>query len=216
MDQCRPPTPRLDGAIDVEEPLAGSAVSLAWGLQEVSDDPAVLEGGGRWAVVMNFEGPAVFARFESWQPCAAATLPGAWTGPAVESWSSSLDRDAYRAGVGEYPGGGVAWRRLPGESLSGAVRAAAGSRSCHPIGPGAAARRRQPGALRGRPDAAGGFGRDSGGGHLRLAGAVSAAGRRLCAEPADQRAPRSRPKVCWTRTGPRTSRSSTWCAMTLA
>ena len=92
--------PRLDGAIDVEEPLAWFGGLLGLGLQEVSDDPAVLEGGGRWAVVMNFEGPAVFARFESWQPCAAATLPGAWTGPAVESWSSSLDRDAYRAGVG--------------------------------------------------------------------------------------------------------------------
>ena len=38
---------------------------LATNLQEMSDDPGVLDDGRFWAVVITFEGELTFARFEN-------------------------------------------------------------------------------------------------------------------------------------------------------
>lgn len=71
---------------------------LATGLAEVSDDPRVLDGSGRWAVVVTFEGEVTCARFEHWE---RRDLPAAppWRGPGSGTWSTSLDREAYIAAV---------------------------------------------------------------------------------------------------------------------
>jgi para-aminobenzoate synthetase component 1 len=80
------------------EPLAHLGGHLATGLVEVSDDPRVLDGRGRWAVVVTYEGEVTCARFDSWRP---APLPAAprWRGPRVQEWTSSLDRAAYVSAV---------------------------------------------------------------------------------------------------------------------
>ena len=79
-------------------PFAHLGGRLATGLVEISDDPAVLDGDGRWAVVMTFEGELICARFQTW---AEAPLPeaGHWRGPRRDDWTTSLDRDAYLAAV---------------------------------------------------------------------------------------------------------------------
>ena len=65
---------------------------LATNLQEVSDDPAVLEDGRFWAVVITFEGAMVFARFEH---VLESSFPeDTWDGFPT-SWSSSVTRDGY-------------------------------------------------------------------------------------------------------------------------
>jgi len=65
---------------------------LATNLQEVSDDPAVLEDGRFWAVVITFEGAMVFARFEN---VVESSFPeNSWDG-FTTSWSSSVTRDGY-------------------------------------------------------------------------------------------------------------------------
>ena len=70
---------------------------LATGLRDVTDDPAALDGPGWWAVVVTYEGERTFARFDDVR---RAPLPAApWRGVPAGSWSSSLDRDAYVAGV---------------------------------------------------------------------------------------------------------------------
>ena len=77
---------------------------LARGLIEVSDDPAVLERGGWWAVLITFEGEHRFWRFAE---VLQAGLPGSageaevWRGPSPDGWRSSLDRAAYQDGVQE-------------------------------------------------------------------------------------------------------------------
>jgi para-aminobenzoate synthetase component I len=78
---------------------------------EVSDDPAALDAGGWWAVVITFEGRCRFWRFEHVD---AAPLPGSAPGRATtgqqeaaaggrpvagDRWRSSLDRQEYEAGV---------------------------------------------------------------------------------------------------------------------
>nr|WP_199521613.1 chorismate-binding protein [Jiangella anatolica] len=77
------------------EPLAHLGGMLATGLVEVSSDLRVLDGSGRWAVVVTFEGDVVCARFDRWvdAPLPAARRP--WNGPAAAAWTSSLDRAAY-------------------------------------------------------------------------------------------------------------------------
>ena len=70
---------------------------VATGLREVSDDPAVLDSTGRWAVAVPYEGTPVFARFDHWRPGGAEDVAGPWRGPRM--WSSSLDRTAYIAAV---------------------------------------------------------------------------------------------------------------------
>ena len=66
---------------------------IATGLREVSADPSVLDGAGRWAVALPYSGTPVFARFDNWEPGPADAVAGPWRGP--DRWRTSLDRRAY-------------------------------------------------------------------------------------------------------------------------
>ncbi len=71
---------------------------LATGLRDITCDLAALDSTGFWAVVIGFDGDAVCARFDHVRP--ATPWPGPrWRGPDATAWSSSLDRDAFCAGV---------------------------------------------------------------------------------------------------------------------
>lgn len=72
---------------------------LADGLVERSSDLRVLDAGGWWAVVVTFEGDVRLYRFEDVRPAPLPVPPTAWCGPRPGDWTSSLDADAYRAGV---------------------------------------------------------------------------------------------------------------------
>ncbi|MFD6802261.1 chorismate-binding protein [Streptomyces cyaneofuscatus] len=73
---------------------------VASGLQDVTHDPSALDSSGFWAVCADFEGRTVCARFSSvCREEVPAPVPGAWRGPAAGEWTTSLDRDAYMAGV---------------------------------------------------------------------------------------------------------------------
>ena len=65
---------------------------FATNLQEVSDDPAVLEDGRFWAVVITFEGGMTFARFEN---VVESSFPETTRERFTTSWNSSLTRDGY-------------------------------------------------------------------------------------------------------------------------
>ncbi len=71
---------------------------LCTGLADVTSDPAVLDSTGFWVVVVPFAGEPVFARFDEVRP-ARPWKGRSWVGPSASSWSSSLDRPAYEAGV---------------------------------------------------------------------------------------------------------------------
>jgi para-aminobenzoate synthetase component 1 len=65
---------------------------LATNLQEISDDPSVLDDGRFWAVVITFEGVMTFARFEN---VIESTFPTSdWDGLST-GWSSSVSQDGY-------------------------------------------------------------------------------------------------------------------------
>ncbi|THA82547.1 anthranilate synthase component I family protein [Streptomyces sp. A0592] len=96
--------PRVTGhrlaAVHDLPPLARFGGLLATDLRDVTSDPAALDSTGFWAVAADFEGRLVCARFGDVRPDPVpAPVPGAWTGPDADQWSSSLDRAAYVAGV---------------------------------------------------------------------------------------------------------------------
>lgn len=73
---------------------------LATDLRDVTRDPGALESSGFWAVVADFEGGIVCARFGDVRNAPVPDpVPGAWRGPAPADWTSSLDRAGYVAGV---------------------------------------------------------------------------------------------------------------------
>jgi para-aminobenzoate synthetase component 1 len=79
-------------------PLAVVGGRLCTDLVDVTDDLTALDGHGFWAVVLPFDGQPVCARFATVRP--ATPWPGRpWEGPAIDRWSTSLDRDAYCDGV---------------------------------------------------------------------------------------------------------------------
>ncbi|MER7788725.1 chorismate-binding protein [Streptomyces sp. NPDC097640] len=81
-------------------PLARFGGLLATDLREVTSDPAALDSRGFWAVVADFEGGLVCARFGDVRPDPVPDpVPGRWRGPAPADWTSSLDRAAYTEGV---------------------------------------------------------------------------------------------------------------------
>ncbi|WP_431032421.1 chorismate-binding protein [Streptomyces sp. P6-2-1] len=83
-------------------PLARFGDLLATGLRDVTSDPAALDSSGFWAVVADFDGALVCARFDDVRRAKAAPArPGAWRGPRADAWTSSLDHAAYTAGVRE-------------------------------------------------------------------------------------------------------------------
>ena len=79
------------------EPAAHLGGLIARDLIEVSDDPRALDGGGRWAVVVPYDGSPVFARFADWRPGPPRAVAGAWQGPTT--WETSLGREGYMAAV---------------------------------------------------------------------------------------------------------------------
>jgi para-aminobenzoate synthetase component 1 len=100
-----------DGVTDAGSAWFGGL--RARGLIEATDDPAALEDGGWWAVLITFEGERRFWRFRQVEAAQIAAVrasggepPGErpwppWRGPQPDAWRSSLDRDSYLAGVTE-------------------------------------------------------------------------------------------------------------------
>ncbi|MFE0737092.1 chorismate-binding protein [Streptomyces sp. NPDC058855] len=81
-------------------PLARFGGLLATDLRDVTHDPEALDSTGFWAVCADFEGRLTCARFGDVRPDPVPVpVPGAWAGPRPGDWTSSLDRDAYTAGV---------------------------------------------------------------------------------------------------------------------
>ncbi|MER6026869.1 chorismate-binding protein [Streptomyces sp. NPDC001851] len=80
--------------------LARFGDRVATGLLDVTSDPAALDSAGFWAVCADFEGRLTCARFaDVHEAPVPAPVPGGWRGPAVEDWTSSLDRAAYTTAV---------------------------------------------------------------------------------------------------------------------
>lgn len=79
-------------------PMARFGGRVATDLRDVTTDPAALDSTGHWAVVADFEGRVLCARFGTVRP-APAGIPGRWHGPDRSSWASSMDEAAYTAGV---------------------------------------------------------------------------------------------------------------------
>ena len=71
---------------------------VATGLLDVTSDLAALDGEGRWVVVLPFEGAPVCARFDRWRPMMGRPARH-WGGLGPHPWRSSLDHDAFTAGV---------------------------------------------------------------------------------------------------------------------
>ncbi|MDK1473440.1 chorismate-binding protein [Streptomyces sp. 549] len=85
-----------------QAPLARFGGLLASDLRDVTRDPAALDSKGWWAVVADFEGGTVCARFGDVRTVGERRSPSAgdhWRGPAAHDWTSSLDRAGYEAGV---------------------------------------------------------------------------------------------------------------------
>ena len=79
-------------------PLAVVGGRLCTDLLDVTSDLTALDSSGFWAVVLPFDGEPVCARFANVR--AARPWPGRpWVGPDPASWTSSLDHDAFVAGV---------------------------------------------------------------------------------------------------------------------
>jgi para-aminobenzoate synthetase component I len=72
---------------------------LATGVIEASNDPAVLDRGGWWAVVLDFEGGVRLWRFEHVDSAPLPAPCGRWQAPAAEQWTSSMSQSEYLAGV---------------------------------------------------------------------------------------------------------------------
>jgi para-aminobenzoate synthetase component 1 len=83
--------------VSVPVPLAHFGKRRARGLVAVSHDPAVLDGAGWWAVVIDFEGSATFAQFAEVDDC---DLPfQAWPGAPIDAWDSSMSSRQYQDAV---------------------------------------------------------------------------------------------------------------------
>lgn len=68
-------------------------------LAELSGNPADLGRGGRWAVVVDYEGRFTGARFDRWEPGPPDAVAGPWAGPTPAAWRSSMSPAEYRAAV---------------------------------------------------------------------------------------------------------------------
>jgi para-aminobenzoate synthetase component 1 len=79
-------------------PVAAVGGRVATGLLDVTDDLSALDGRGFWVVVAPYDGPPVCARFERTRPMTGRPARS-WVGPSRDAWRTSLDRDAFEAGV---------------------------------------------------------------------------------------------------------------------
>jgi para-aminobenzoate synthetase component 1 len=71
---------------------------LATGLLDVTSDLGALDSTGFWVVVLPYDGEPVCARFERTRPTVGRPRR-TWRGPSPDRWRTSLDRDAFAAGV---------------------------------------------------------------------------------------------------------------------
>lgn len=71
----------------------------AWNPSEITSDLAALERGGRWAVVLPYDAEPVLVHFDQWSLSPPFEGVGPWTGVPADDWTSSLDEEAYIAGV---------------------------------------------------------------------------------------------------------------------
>ena len=84
-------------ALDDQVPLAVVGERLCTDLVDVTDDPACLDAGGFWAVVVPYDGRPTFARFATVRP--AAFLPPLGRGrlrPSSEVWWGGEDSNLRR------------------------------------------------------------------------------------------------------------------------
>ncbi|MDZ7675239.1 MAG: chorismate-binding protein [Acidimicrobiales bacterium] len=81
-----------------QSPLAVVGERLCTDLVDVTHDPACLDAGGFWAVVVPYAGRPVFARFAVIRPARPWRGP-AWKGPARPDWRTSLDEAGFTDGV---------------------------------------------------------------------------------------------------------------------
>ena len=93
--------PQAPGHPPFEGGAAWFGGRLACGVVATSDDPAVLDRGGWWAVVITFEGEVRLWRFGDVVDAPLPPPRGCWRAAPPAEWATSLDRDRYLAGVGE-------------------------------------------------------------------------------------------------------------------
>ncbi len=80
----------------IESEIVAVDGHVAWGIRDVTHDAAALDSTGWWLAVLRFDGAPTFVRFAEHR--ATGTRPAetsCWSGPARESWTSSLDRDDH-------------------------------------------------------------------------------------------------------------------------
>ncbi|MBG0817080.1 chorismate-binding protein [Planomonospora sp. ID82291] len=83
----------------MHDSFAHAGGRLATRLLDVTTDLSALDGGGWWAVVVDYEGKVTCARFADVRPAPLPAPRGPWRGPHPSQWRSSLDRAAYEDGV---------------------------------------------------------------------------------------------------------------------
>jgi para-aminobenzoate synthetase component 1 len=83
------------------KPFARFSGQIATDLVEVSHDPADLDEGGWWAVVLTYEGHLTAARFATVAPRVSPhdVEYGDWTPLPLDAWASSMSRAEYVAAV---------------------------------------------------------------------------------------------------------------------
>lgn len=67
----------------------------------MTSDVSALDGTGRWAVAIPYDGEPVCARFGTWSTSDADARVGSWRGPSVDTWRSSMGEAAYVSAVEE-------------------------------------------------------------------------------------------------------------------
>ncbi len=90
--------------VTTQEAIACFRGVTARDLVEVSSDPRVLDGTGWWAVVVDFEGAATFARFDDVRHYGddRVRVPEVpWPGIPASGWTSSMSQTEYLVGVQE-------------------------------------------------------------------------------------------------------------------
>ena len=64
-------------------------------LVDVTSDLSALEGSGRWAVMVTFEGDVTCARFTNWRKGGPSDVAGHWLGPKPAAYETTMARARY-------------------------------------------------------------------------------------------------------------------------